>query len=90
MSIVGTPVYMAPEILKKNNNEDGYTNKCDIYSFGIMLIEMITLESPYKECKNVLEIMTLKEKIKLPESIFKINDKNVFKFICGCLIPIPE
>jgi len=55
-----------------------------------MLIEMITLEPPYNECSSVLEIMSSKEQIKLPESLFRINDYNVFKFICKCLVPVPE
>jgi len=34
----GTPIYMAPEILE---NQPKYTNKVDVYSFGIMIASII-------------------------------------------------
>jgi len=41
---------MAPEVFKSK-----YGVKADIYSFGMCLLEMITLEKPYKECNNIME-----------------------------------
>lgn len=41
--ICGSPRYMAPEIL----GGEGYTLKVDVYSFGIMLYELCTLEVPF-------------------------------------------
>ena len=35
--------YIAPEIIKNNN----ITKKCDIYSFGIILYELVTEKEPY-------------------------------------------
>ena len=44
-SLVGTPEYMAPELYEEN-----YNTKVDIYAFGMCLLEMLTIEKPYKEC----------------------------------------
>lgn len=44
----GTPIYMAPE----NDEKMNYGMKSDVYSFGLILYEMITGETPYKEFLN--------------------------------------
>eukprot|EP01100_Stratorugosa_tubuloviscum_P008023 TRINITY_DN332_c0_g2_i3.p1 TRINITY_DN332_c0_g2~~TRINITY_DN332_c0_g2_i3.p1 ORF type:complete len:339 (+),score=159.46 TRINITY_DN332_c0_g2_i3:115-1131(+) len=43
MSVCGTPSWAAPEILRN----DHYTEKVDVYSFGIVLWEMATKRDPY-------------------------------------------
>ena len=50
-SVLGTPEYMAPEVYKGN-----YDKKIDIYSFGMCIIEMCTLKSPYSECGSQASI----------------------------------
>merc|ERR1712000_630241 len=45
MTCIGTPVYMAPEVLSKNK----YSEKADVYSFGIVLAEIFTGALPYSE-----------------------------------------
>lgn len=47
----GTPEFMAPELY-----EEEYNELIDIYSFGMCLLEMVTLEYPYSECKNPAQI----------------------------------
>eukprot|EP01117_Protostelium_nocturnum_P009566 TRINITY_DN3411_c0_g2_i2.p1 TRINITY_DN3411_c0_g2~~TRINITY_DN3411_c0_g2_i2.p1 ORF type:complete len:714 (-),score=214.05 TRINITY_DN3411_c0_g2_i2:702-2843(-) len=43
MTACGTPSWSAPEILRNEH----YTEKVDIYSFGIVLWECVTMEDPY-------------------------------------------
>eukprot|EP00792_Barthelona_sp_PAP020_P011137 TRINITY_DN4955_c0_g1_i1.p1 TRINITY_DN4955_c0_g1~~TRINITY_DN4955_c0_g1_i1.p1 ORF type:complete len:603 (-),score=126.61 TRINITY_DN4955_c0_g1_i1:110-1870(-) len=42
-SIVGTPFYMAPEMLQRQ----GYRTSCDIWSLGCILFEMVTGVPPF-------------------------------------------
>jgi len=41
-SVIGTPEFMAPEIY-----EEKYGTPVDIYSFGMCVLEMATLTTPY-------------------------------------------
>eukprot|EP00163_Fabomonas_tropica_P000253 TRINITY_DN1015_c0_g1_i1.p1 TRINITY_DN1015_c0_g1~~TRINITY_DN1015_c0_g1_i1.p1 ORF type:complete len:114 (-),score=16.49 TRINITY_DN1015_c0_g1_i1:135-476(-) len=41
---IGTPQWTAPEILRNNH----YSEKVDVYSFGIILWELVCRQVPYK------------------------------------------
>jgi len=47
----GTPEFMAPEFYTEK-----YGTGVDIWAFGMTMLEMITLESPYRECENIAQI----------------------------------
>lgn len=42
---------MAPELY-----EEEYNELVDIYSFGMCMLEMVTFEYPYSECKSPAQI----------------------------------
>lgn len=77
---VGTPEFMAPEV-----NEGKYNFKSDIYSLGLSLIELLTVQKPYKECEGSLNIYINKKKGIMPESFKLIKDKGIREFIILCL-----
>ena len=82
----GTIEYCSPEVYQKK-----YGVKCDIYSFGMSMIEMITGEKPYSECKG--QIMVVCNKVKnriLPICMNKIKNEKVLEFIKKCLKPEEE
>jgi hypothetical protein len=71
---------MAPEV-----NEGNYNFKSDIYSLGLTLIELLTVQIPYKECEGALNIYINKKKGILPESFKLITDSGIRDFIMVCL-----
>ena len=38
----GTPGYVAPEVYKASHPKDHYSEKCDMFSFGVTLFESLT------------------------------------------------
>lgn len=48
---IGTPEFMAPELY-----DEAYNQLVDVYSFGMCMLEMVTFEYPYNECKNAAQI----------------------------------
>ena len=57
MSVLGTPEFMAPELY-----EEFYTEKVDIYAFGMCMLEMVTKERPYSECVNAAQVQTIADR----------------------------
>ncbi|OQS01970.1 kinase [Thraustotheca clavata] len=54
---VGTSLWMAPEVCKDNN----YSVEADVYSFGVILTELETLERPYHNVRG--SIFSIQSKV---------------------------
>lgn len=79
-SILGTPEYMAPELY-----EEDYTEMVDIYSFGMCLLEMVTMEIPYSECDSIAKIYKKVTTGVKPRAFGKVVDQEVKAFIDRCV-----
>eukprot|EP00768_Dysnectes_brevis_P005554 gnl/Dysnectes_brevis/4060_a5319_639.p1 GENE.gnl/Dysnectes_brevis/4060_a5319_639~~gnl/Dysnectes_brevis/4060_a5319_639.p1 ORF type:complete len:610 (+),score=213.61 gnl/Dysnectes_brevis/4060_a5319_639:86-1915(+) len=84
-SMSGTPEFMAPEIYSQH----GYDEKVDIYAFGMCVLEMVTLEFPYSECANPIEIYKRVIADVLPEALDTITDPDTHAFISKCICRDP-
>lgn len=71
---------MAPELY-----EEDYTEQVDIYSFGMCVLEMVTLEIPYSECDSVAKIYKKVTAGIRPQALSTVNDPEVKAFIEKCL-----
>ncbi|KAJ8534833.1 hypothetical protein K7X08_016561 [Anisodus acutangulus] len=84
-SVIGTPEFMAPELY-----EEEYNELVDIYSFGMCMLEMVTFEYPYNECKNPAQIYKKVSSGIKPASLNKVTDAEVKGFIEKCLVAASE
>ncbi|KAE7999330.1 hypothetical protein FH972_003772 [Carpinus fangiana] len=84
-SVIGTPEFMAPELY-----EEEYNELVDIYSFGMCMLEMVTFEYPYCECKNPAQIYKKVISGIKPASLSKVSDPQIKEFILKCLVPASE
>lgn len=80
-TVIGTPEFMAPEMYE----EKGYSEKVDIYAFGMALLEMVTGQYPYGECKNAAQIYRKVIQGIKPECLATVSDPEVYDLICNCI-----
>ncbi|KAI8147125.1 kinase-like domain-containing protein [Fennellomyces sp. T-0311] len=80
-TLIGTPEFMAPEMYE----ERGYSEKVDIYAFGMCLLEMVTGEYPYSECTNAAQVFKKVSQHIKPESLSKVPNQQVLEVINSCL-----
>jgi len=79
-TIIGTPEFMAPELY-----EEDYNELIDVYSFGMCLLEMVTLEIPYRECRSITQIYKKVSSGIRPAALEKVTNQETRRFIEKCL-----
>ncbi|CAN6209521.1 unnamed protein product [Urochloa humidicola] len=73
---------MAPEVYAED-----YDELADVYSFGMCVLEMVTLEYPYSECAHPVQIYKKVTSGIKPAALYKVKDPAVRRFIEKCLAP---
>lgn len=84
-SVLGTPEFMAPELY-----EEKYNEKVDVYSFGMCMLELATMEYPYSECKNAAQIYKKVTSGVQPAGLSKVAHPELREFIQVCINQDPE
>ena len=85
-SLVGTVAYLAPEVIRRGKTEAS----SDIYSFGIMLYEMLTGKQPYQG-EDAMQIAFKHTSERVPSAL-ELNpqaDSNLNSLMLDCTQPNP-
>jgi len=88
-STVGSPYWMAPELIKRKE----YDYKVDIWSLGVMLMELMEGDPPYLADENIDpdEVTKLILEVGLPPPKDKDNwSLELLSFLDNCLIRSPK
>jgi serine/threonine protein kinase len=83
-TMTGTPMYMAPEIFVSAS----YTNAVDVWSYGVLLVRLFTLESPYPRSTTAGQLMRLVAKNQLRPNVVErhaLPHPQIKDVIDGCL-----
>lgn len=86
-SLVGTVAYLAPEVIRRGKAE----TPSDIYSFGIMLFEMLTGRQPFRGDDAIqIAFMHTSERVPSAKTLNQNADSSLDKLMLWCTEPNPD
>ena len=87
-TVVGTSRFMSPERLRAKP----YGRASDIWSFGLVVLELWKGEIPFKDCESVVSLVITVEETPLDDLISGIGptSTNLRDVLLGCLQQAPE
>ncbi len=87
-TVVGTSRFMSPERLRAKP----YGRASDIWSFGLVVLELWNGEIPFKNCESIVSLVITVEETPLEDLISGIASKspNLKDVLMGCLQQAPE
>lgn len=77
-SLVGTPAWMAPELIRK----DAYDEKVDIWSLGMVAMELVEGEPPYLRMKHQQAMMSI---VNREPPTLNRGSQELIDFVGSCL-----
>ena len=77
-SLVGTPAWMAPELIKK----EPYDEKVDIWSLGMVAMELVEGEPPYLRMKHQQAMMSI---VNRDPPVLNRGSQELIDFVGSCL-----
>uniref|UniRef100_A0A7S1T5I3 Protein kinase domain-containing protein n=1 Tax=Compsopogon caeruleus TaxID=31354 RepID=A0A7S1T5I3_9RHOD len=79
-TVIGTPEFMSPELF-----DEEYTEKVDVYAFGMVLLEMITGQFPYRECTSSAQVFKKVYRGIYPDDLTNMRESDMKLMITRCL-----
>jgi WNK lysine deficient protein kinase len=83
---VGTPEFMAPEMLRGEACDE----RVDVYSFGMCMLQLLSGEHPYRECRSIGQVCRKACRGIPPRALCGIGDTLAANLIRRCLLPVAQ
>mmetsp|Transcript_28536 Transcript_28536/g.61327 ORF Transcript_28536/g.61327 Transcript_28536/m.61327 type:complete len:141 (-) Transcript_28536:239-661(-) len=85
-TVVGTTRYMSPERLRGKP----YAKSSDIWSLGLVLLEIARGDSPFEDITSVIELVQTLDECKMSEFIPETTSHGLREILLGCLDHSPQ